>query len=142
AGSSVTADPNPAYQSRVPGEIVDGVLRAGPADIVIGGINLLVVEDRVVALRDARIRGTLTQRDSGRYEVTAMVAGWWHREDMIEAIGLAIQTIGANDGELECVLDNYSDHSTDGVNCNAMSTMLQMKAVSGFITGLDAPLER
>ncbi|MFT5433173.1 MAG: hypothetical protein ACI9OJ_003878, partial [Myxococcota bacterium] len=29
------------------------------------------------------------------------------------------------------------DHSTDGVDCNAMSTMLQMKAVSGFITGLD-----
>jgi hypothetical protein len=56
---------------------------------------------------------------------------------MIEAIGQAIQAIGANAGELECVLDNYADHSTDGVHCNAMSTMLQMKAVSGVITGLD-----
>jgi hypothetical protein len=56
---------------------------------------------------------------------------------MVEAISHAILTIGSNDGELDCVLDQYADHSTDGVHCDAMSTMLHMTAVSGFITGLD-----
>lgn len=137
AGSSVAADPNPAYQSRFAGRIIDGVLHAGPVDVVIGGIDLLVVEDRVVTLRDAQFRATVEQRESGDYDVEATIGGWWEREDMVEAIGQAILAVSANPGELECVLDAHLDHAIGGGRCNAMSTMMQFKAVSGFITGLD-----
>jgi len=137
AGGSVPALDEPEFQSELPGAIVDGTLFAGPADLVMGHINLLVIEDRVVALRDARIRATVTERASGGLEVDGLVHGWWERESMIEAIGYAVTTIGANPGELECVLDAYADHSLDGETCNAMSTILRVRAVSGFITGLD-----
>lgn len=138
SGSSVSARSNPEHQSRFPGRIVEGVLHAGPADIAIGNINLLVVEDRVVSLKDARVRATVSARPDGGYDVEAIIGGWWMVDDMVEAIGEAILSIGSNPGELACVLERYADHSTDGVHCDAMSTMLQMKGVSGFITGLDA----
>ena len=67
----------------------------------------------------------------------SVLSGWWLRDDMYEAIGNAVLAIGANEGELECVLDGYADHSTDGVSCDAMSMMFNVRAVSGFITGLD-----
>ena len=58
---------------------------------------------------------------------------------LVEAMGQAILAIGANPGELDCVLDQYLDHATDGTTCDAMSTMITVEAVSGFITGLDEP---
>ncbi len=48
-------------------------------------------------------------------------------------------TIGANRGELECVWERFSDYSSDGENCDGMSMIFRVTAVSGFITGLDAP---
>ena len=141
AGGSVPALNDTRFQSEMYGEIVDGVLYAGPADVSMGHINLLVVEDRVVTLRDARVRATVSERSTGGLEVDGLIAGWWERESMIEAMGQAILAIGSNRGELECVLDGYSDHSTDGETCNAISTMLSVEAVSGFITRLVDPFE-
>jgi hypothetical protein len=135
--SSVAADSDPAFQSVLKGSIVDGVLTAGPADVAVGKVDLLVIQDRVVSLKDAVIRATMTELSEGVFEVDSMLGGWWVRDEMEEAISDAILTIGANRGELDCVLDNYMDHSTDGVTCDAMSMIFKVKAVSGFITGLD-----
>jgi len=140
AGGSVAADNTPEYQSVLNGRIVDGVMEAGPGDISIGKINLLVVENRVVTLRDARVRAVVSGIPTGGLAVDAIMAGWWQRDDMVEAIGQAILAIGANPGELECVLDQHLDHALDGQTCDAMSTMIRVKAVSGFITGLDSSL--
>ncbi len=136
AGSSVAVDPDPAFRSTLPGRIVDGVLHAGPGDVTMGKINLLVAQDRVIALKDVRVRATLEPLATGGLAVDARIAGWWQRDSMVEAIGKAILTIGANPGELKCVLDKHADHSLDGATCDAMSTMLRARAVSGFITGL------
>lgn len=141
AGGSVPADNTPEFQSVMRGEIVDGELRAGPADFVIGRINLLVVENRVVTLRDARLRATISELPTGGIAVDAIVAGWWERDSMVEAISKALLTIGANAGELECVLDQHLDHAMDGETCDAMSTIFRVEAVSGFITGLVEPEE-
>ncbi|MCO4761312.1 MAG: hypothetical protein KC502_07400 [Myxococcales bacterium] len=136
AGSSVAVDPDPAFHSTLPGRIEGGVLHAGPGDVTMGKINLLVATDRVIAFKNVRIRAALKARPTGGYEADAIIAGWWERESMSQAIGKAILAIGANQGELQCVLDKYADHSLDGKTCNAMSTILRAKAVSGFITGL------
>lgn len=136
AGSSVTVDEDPAFRSPMKGRIEGGVLTAGPADVTMGKINLLVAQNRVIALKDAMVRAAVAPLPTGGYEVDARIAGWWQRESMTEAIGYAVLTIGANDGELACVLDNHADHSLDGETCDAMSTMLRIRAVSGFITGL------
>jgi hypothetical protein len=141
AGSSVTVDTNPDYRSAFRGRIEDGVLLAGPADVVIGNIDLLVIEDRVVSLRGTQIRATVEERPFGGYDVDALIGGWWHVDDMTEAIDHAIRTIGANAGELDCVLRAHADRSSDGMTCDEMSTMVRMKAVSGFLTGLDDPEE-
>ena len=135
--SSVAVDNDPAFQSVFRGEIVDGVLTAGPADVAVGKVNLLVIQDRVVSLKDAMIRATLTETSEGIYEVDSILGGWWVRDEMEEAISRAILTIGANNGELDCVLDSYMDHSTDGTTCDAMSMVFKVKAVSGFLTGLE-----
>ncbi len=139
AGSSVPVDDDPAFRSTLPGHIGDGVLYAGPGAVTMGKINLLVAQNRVIALDGVRIRATVTARASGGLEVDAKIAGWWRRDSMVEAIGGAVLTIGANPGELDCVLDKHLDHATDGKTCDAMSTMLRARAVSGFITGLLAP---
>ena len=136
AGSSVAVDPDPAFRSVLPGRIVDGVLLAGPGDVKMGKINLLVAQNRIIELKDVRIRAKLTPRETGGFSVDARIAGWWQRDSMVEAIGQAILTIGANAGELKCVLDKHCDHSLSGDKCDAMSTMLHAKAISGFITGL------
>jgi len=139
AGSSVTSHPDPAYHSYLKGQINDGVFTAGPGDVVIADVNLLVVQDRLIVLKDAMARGTFTQRGNGLFDVEAILAGWWERADIVHAIGEAILAIGSNPGELDCVLDNHMDRITDGVTCDAMSMMLSVRAVSGFITGLVTP---
>jgi hypothetical protein len=136
AGSSVRVDDDPAFRSALKGQIVDGVLYAGPGDVTMGKVNLLVAQNRVIALKDARVRATVKPHATGGYEVDARLAGWWQRDSMMEAIGEAILTIGANPGELSCVLDNYADHALDGKTCDAMSTIIHTRAVTGFITGL------
>lgn len=141
AGSSVASDDDPAFQSRFKGSIKDGVLVAGPGDIAVGKVNLLVVEDRVITLKDAMIRATVTERSDGALEVDSVLGGWWRREDMVDAIGQAVLAIGGNPGELDCVLDSHMDHAMDGTTCDAMSMIFRVKAISGFITGLDTPAE-
>ena len=42
AGGSVAADDDPALQATFKGRIEDGVLHAGPADIAVGKVDLLV----------------------------------------------------------------------------------------------------
>ncbi|MGB0590008.1 MAG: hypothetical protein ACPGU1_10050 [Myxococcota bacterium] len=137
AGSSVTSHADPAFRSYFTGEIRDGVLTAGPGDVTVGEVNFLVVEDRVIRLKDAMVRATFAQRPNGLWDADAVLAGWWRREDIVHAIGEAILAIGSNPGELECVLDAHLDHATDGETCDAMSMMFRVRAVSGFITGLE-----
>ncbi len=136
AGSSVRVDDDLAFRSALQGRIVNGVLTAGPGDVTMGKVNLLVSQNRIIALKDARIRAKVSTSPSGDLEVDARVAGWWQRDSMVEAIGTAILAIGANNGELACVLDAYADHSLDGKTCDAMSTMIHARAVAGFLTGL------
>jgi hypothetical protein len=137
AGCSVASDEDPTFQTRFNGRIEDGVLLAGPADIAVGKVDLLVIQDRVISLKGTMLRATVTERPDGLFDVDGLLAGWWVRDEMLEAIGHAVLTIGANKGELECVLDNHMDHAMDGVTCDAMSMIFRVKAVSGFITGLD-----
>jgi hypothetical protein len=141
AGSSVTSHQDPAFQSYFKGQINDGVLTAGPGDLTVGEVNFLVVEDRIIRLKDARVRATFAQRPDGMWDAETVLAGWWRREDIVHAVGEAILAIGSNPGELECVLDQHMDHASDGETCDAMSMMFKVSAVSGFITGLDAPHE-
>ena len=101
-----------------------------------------MVQDRVILLKDTMIRAAVTERPDGFLEVEGVLAGWWGRDDMVEAIGQAVLAIGANPGELECVLDNHMDHSLGGESCDAMSMTWRVHAISGFITGLDAVEER
>ena len=136
-GSSVAALDDPAFQTRMRGAITDGVLEAGPADVAVGHINLLVVQDRVVSLREARLRANVSIRPDGAMVVDSLLGGWWEREALTEAVGQALLTIGANRGELDCVLDAHMDHSLGGEACDAMSMIFHVQAVSGFITGLD-----
>jgi hypothetical protein len=139
AGSSVTSHSDPGFQSYLSGQIIDGVLTAGPGDVTVGEVNFLVVEGRVIRLKDAMVRATFAQRPNGMWDAEAVLAGWWRREDIVHAIGEAILAIGSNEGELACVLDAHMDHATDGQTCDAMSMMFRVRAVSGFITGLDEP---
>lgn len=136
AGSSVRVDEDLAFRSFLHGKIVNGIMDAGPGDVTLGKINLLVAQNRIIALKEARVRASVKELPSGDFEVDARIAGWWQRDSMTEAIGTAILAIGANGGELACVLDKHADHSSDGKTCDSMSTMMHARAVSGFITGL------
>lgn len=137
--SSVAALDEPEFQSQLRGQIVDGVLTAGPGDLSIGHINLLVIEDRVITLKDARIRATFSERPDGVVDVESFVSGWWLNDNILQATRHAVTTIGANPGELECVLERFSDYSSDGESCDGMSMIFRVTAVSGFLTGLDTP---
>jgi hypothetical protein len=134
--SSVRADTDPAFQTRIHGAIVDGVLTTEPADLALGHINLLVVRDRVIELRDAVMRARFEVRDDGVIEIDGVLSGWWLNTNMTQVIGQAVQTIGANPGELECVQAQWSDYSSDGIACDGMSMVFKVRAVSGFLTGL------
>ena len=135
--SSVQADTDPAFQTRLRGAIVDGVLTTEPADLALGHINLLVVRDRIIELRDAVIRARFVVRDDGVVEVAGHLSGWWLNANMRDVIGQAVQTIGANPGELDCVQAQWSDYSSDGATCDGMSMIFTVSAVSGFLTGLE-----
>ena len=137
AGSSVAADDDETYRTRLKGRIEGGILHAGPADITMGKVDLLVVQDRVFSLKGTMLRATLDKRPDGLLDLAGLLSGWWEGDDMIEAIGQAVLTIGANEGELECVLERHMDHALKGESCDAMSMIFRLKAVSGFITGLD-----
>ncbi len=136
-GSSVPVDPDKTFRSTFQGRIQDGVLTAGPGSLKIGKIDLLVAQDRVIALQSVRLRAQIKTLANGEVEVDSRMGGFWQRDAMMEAMGYAVQTIGANAGELECVFDKHADHALDGKTCDAMSTILRTRAVAGFITGLD-----
>ncbi|MEL6181902.1 MAG: hypothetical protein AAFS10_23275 [Myxococcota bacterium] len=135
--SSVAADPE--FQTRFQGQIVDGVLTATADKLTVRNINLLVIENRVIELHDVRIRATFSERPNGVLDIESLVSGWWMHDNMLDAINYALTTIGANNGELDCVLGTWSDYSSDGVNCDGMSMIFRVTAVSGFITGLEPP---
>lgn len=134
---SVAIDPDPTFHNTLEGQIVDGVLTASADTLRLGHINLLVIEERIIELQDVRIRATLSARPDGVLDADILLAGWWMHDNMLEAVDYALTTIGANEGELDCVLERYSDHSSDGVNCDGMSMIFRVTAVSGFLTGLD-----
>lgn len=138
ANSSVRADRDPAFQTVLSGQIVDGVLTTEPADLSLGHIDLLVIEDRVITLKDAVVRGRMHRRPDGSMEVDAVLSGWWLHDNLRQAMGYALLTIGANPGELDCVLERWSDYSSDGEHCDGISMIFKVKAISGFLTGLEA----
>ncbi len=137
ARASVPVEPNPDWQTTFPGRIVDGVLTAGPTDFKLGDIDLIIIEDKVLELRGAMIRATLTERPDGVLELDSRLSGWWTRENMLDTIGGIVLAIGSNDGELACAAELWADASSDGVECDLVSTIFEVTAVSGFLTGLD-----
>lgn len=137
ARASVPVEPNPDWQTTFSGRIVDGVLTAGPTDFNLGDIDLIIIEDKVLRLRDAMIRATFTERADGVLELSSTLSGWWPRDNMIDTIGGIVLAIGSNDGELQCAASLWADGSSDGVDCDLVSTIFEVDAVSGFLTGLD-----
>lgn len=137
ARSSVPVEPNPEWQTRFSGRIVDGVLTAGPADFTLGDIDLIIIEDKVLRLRDAMIRASFAERPDGVLELRSVLSGWWSRDNMLDTIGGIVLAIGANDGELACAADLWADASSNGTDCDLVSTIFEVDAVSGFLTGLE-----
>ncbi len=135
--SSVPIDPNPAWQNTFRGQILDGVLTTEPADFTLGNINLIIVFDRVLELKDARIRATFEEVREGVIEVDSILAGWWATDNMIETIGEVVLAIGANDGELQCSAEMWADGSSDGTSCDMTSMIFKTVSVSGFLTGFE-----
>jgi len=135
--ASVTVDPNPEWRTVFKGRIDEGVLTTDPADFVLGDIDLLVIQDRVLRLEGARIHATIAHHDDGRLEFDARLAGWWDKENMIDVIGQGVLAIGSNEGELACTFDTWADYSSDGVECDRMSVIFEARGVSGFLTGFD-----
>ncbi|MGD8824083.1 MAG: hypothetical protein PVI24_03820 [Myxococcales bacterium] len=137
ARSSVAVEPNPDWQTRFRGQIVDGVLTAGPSDFTLGDIDLIIIEDKVLRLRDAMIRASFTERADGVIELSSVLSGWWSKDNMLDTIGGIVLAIGANDGELACAADLWADASSNEVDCDLVSTIFEVNAVSGFLTGLE-----
>lgn len=137
ARGSVSVDPNPDWQTTFRGRIVEGVLTAGPVDFTLGDIDLIIIDDRVLHLRDAMIRATVTERSDGALKLSATLSGWWSRQNMIDTIGGIVLAIGANDGELACAAQLWADGSSNGSDCDLVSTIFEVTAVSGFLTGLE-----
>ncbi|MDH3199878.1 MAG: hypothetical protein OEM15_03190 [Myxococcales bacterium] len=135
--SSVPIDPNPEWQTTFRGQIVDGVLTTEPADFTLGNIDLIIVFDRVLELRGARIRATFTEIREGVIEVDSILAGWWSNDNMIDTIGDIVLAIGANDGELQCSAEMWADGSSDGTSCDMTSMIFRTVSVSGFLTGFE-----
>lgn len=135
--SSVPIDPNPAWQTTFRGQIVDGVLTTEPADFTLGNIDLIIVFDRVLELREARIRATFRELREGVIEMDSILTGWWLTDNMIETIGDIVLAIGANDGELQCSAQMWADASSDGTSCDMTSMIFKTISVSGFLTDIE-----
>ncbi len=135
--SSVPIDPNPAWHNTFRGQIVDGVLTTEPADFTLGNVDLIIVFDRVLELRGARIRATFRELREGVIEVDSVLAGWWSTDNMIDTIGDIVLAIGANDGELLCSAQMWADGSSDGMSCDMTSMIFKTISVSGFLTDIE-----
>lgn len=135
--ASVPIDPNPDWHTTFKGRIVDGVLTSEPADFTLGSIDLIIVFDRVLVLRDARIRATFREVREGVLEMNATLSGWWSTENMLDTIAEIVLAIGANDGELQCSVEMWADGSSDGTTCDLTSMIFSSTAVSGFLTGME-----
>jgi len=136
--STVPIDPNTEWHTRFQGSIVDGVLTTEPADFALGNVDLIIVFDRVVRLRDARIRATFRELREGVIEMDSVLSGWWSTENMLDSIAEIVLAIGANSGELECSAEMWADGSSDGLSCDMTSMIFKTVAVSGFLTEEEA----
>ena len=96
---------------------------------------MIIVFDRVVELRDSRLRATFHEVREGVVEMRSNLSGWWSTENMIDSISQIVLAIGANDGELQCSAEMWADGSSDGVSCDETSMIFKTVAVSGFLTG-------
>ena len=132
--SSVPIVSNTDWHTTWRGRIVDGVLETEPTDFTLGNVNLIIVFDRVMKLRDARLRATFTEVREGVVEMRSQLSGWWSTDNMLDTIAEIVLAIGANDGELACSADMWADASSDGQSCDLTSMIFQTVAVSGFLT--------
>jgi hypothetical protein len=133
----VPIDPNPQWHNIFRGRIVDGVLTTEPTDFALGNIDLIIVFDRVLELRDARVRATFRELREGVLEMSATLSGWWSTDNMIDTIGEIVLAIGANPGELQCSAGMWADGSSDGTTCDLTSMIFSTRSVSGFLTDVE-----
>ena len=141
-GGSVRADPDPAFQSRFVARVVDGVLEGGPSPLSIGPLDLHVIEDLSITLDDAMFRAVLRERPDGTLEADCLLAGWWALDDLRETTYKPSRALGASRDEMDCVLERYADHSSDGETCDAISMVFEGSTVGAVITGLDQAGDR
>ncbi|MEM7135932.1 MAG: hypothetical protein AAF500_05090 [Myxococcota bacterium] len=133
AFATLSVHPDPAYHTeRLPGRIVDGVLTAGPFDLVFP-INVQIVSDEFV------IREAWLQVELGDDTFQGFISGLWDVNNIRDIIGKPTTDNGnaANFTieEFEEAMLTHADAAYDSGSgvCTAFTTMFRFGGVQAFI---------
>ncbi len=134
SGASLSVTEDARYRNLMNGQIVDGLISAGPSDLRLDFKGQFL--DSEYLLRDARVRLELLPDGNLR----GLVGGYWDVEGFYDAYARQASRLGAFTvgfrcpglyGALKRQADAYPDPATG--ECTAISTAFRLAAIPAFV---------
>ena len=138
-GATLSVHPDPRFHSReVQGRIEDGVLTAGPIDLLFP-IDIMIVRDEFL-VHDAWLR---VQLSDGSFE--GIAAGYWDVANIRSIIGVPTTDNGNaanfNIEQFDAAMAEFADGDFDPQSgtCTSISTVFRLRGTQAFLASDSGP---